>query len=242
LQYEPGTKYIYSPGPAVGGRIIEVVAGTAYSEFLQQRLLAPLGLNDTTFWPNAEQALRLALTHKYNPTTKTLEPLHNSAGKDVSMPPTIASQFGGDTATAYKHHFANPAGGLFSTATDISRFCQMLLGGGVYQGTRYLSLAAVKEMSSLQTGNLTVGREEGYGLGCFVQEKAQAGGPSVGSYGHHGARKTQMWIDPQKQLVMVLMVQCTDLTHSQQSELYMTYRQQAIARYGKPGPQKTGAQ
>jgi CubicO group peptidase (beta-lactamase class C family) len=235
LEFEPRTKYKYSPGPAVGGRIIEVVSGIPYPQYLQQRLLDPLGLKDTTFWPSAEQASRLALTHKYNPTTKALEPLHNSPPQAENMPPAIASQFGGSVAAAYRRHFGNPAGGLFSTATDVARFCQMLLSGGSYRGRRYLSPAAIKEMSSLQTGDLAAGREEGYGLGCFVQVKARAGGPSVGSFGHHGARKTQMWIDPRNQLVMVLMVQCWDLTHGQQADLYAAYRQQAIARYGKPG-------
>ena len=235
LEFEPHTKYKYSPGPAVGGRIIEVVSGIPYPQYLQQRLLDPLGLKDTTFWPNAQQASHLALTHKYDPTSKTFGPLHNSPPRAEDMPPVIASQFGGSMAAAYRNHFGNPAGGLFSTATDVARFCQMLLNGGTYQGRRYLSEAAVKQMSSQQTGGLAVSGEEGYGLGCFVEIKAKAGGPSLGSFGHHGARKTQMWIDPENQLVMVLMVQCWELTHEQQTALYAAYRQQAIARYGKPG-------
>ena len=68
-----------------------------------------------------------------------------------------------------------------------------------------------------------------------ANQEAKPGGPSVGSFGHHGARKTQMWIDPQNRLVMVLMVQCAELTHEQQNGLYAAYRKQAIARYGKPG-------
>lgn len=232
LEFEPRTKYKYSPGPAVGGRIIEVVSGIPYPQYLQQRLLDPLGLKDTTFWPSAEQASHLALTHKLNPTTKTFEPLHNTPPHAEYMPPIIASQFGGSVAAAYRRHFGNPAGGLFSTAADVGRFCQMLLNGGIYQGKKYLSPAAIKEMSSLQTGSLALG-DEGYGIGCFVQQKARAGVPSVGSFGHHGARKTQMWIDPRNQLVMVLMVQCWELTHKQQTDLYTAYRQQAIARYGK---------
>jgi len=240
LQWEPGTKYKYSPGPAIGGRIIEVVSGMPYAEFIQQRLLDPLGLKDTTFWPSAAQDPRLALTHEYNPKTKTLEPIqHNSdlirAGKSGNVPSNILSQFGGNALTAYAYHFANPAGGLFSTATDIATFCQMLLNGGTYQGKQYISPAAFKQMTSIQTGNAETAPDVAYGLGFFVQKKALAGGPSVGSFGHHGARKTQMWIDPQHQLAMVLMVQCTELSHSDQDNLYAAYRNQAIARYGKTG-------
>ncbi len=68
LHWEPGTKIKYSPGPEIGGRIVEVVSGIPYCQFIQERLLDPLGMKDTTFWPNAEQASHLALTHDYNPT------------------------------------------------------------------------------------------------------------------------------------------------------------------------------
>ena len=238
LQWEPGTKYKYSPGPAIGGRIIEVVSGQPYAEFIQQRILDPLGLKDTTFWPTTEQDHRLALTHECNPKTKILEPIqHNSdaiaAGKSGNVPPNVLSQMGGNAITAYKYHFANPAGGLFSTATDIAKFCQMLLNGGTYQGKQYISPAAYQQMTSIQTGQAETPPDVAYGLGFFVQKKAPAGGPSVGSFGHHGARKTQMWIDPQNQLVMVLMVQCTELSHSDQDGLYAAYRNQAIARFNK---------
>ena len=247
LQWEPGTKMKYSLGPEIGGRIVEVVSGVPYCQFIQQRLLEPLGLNDTTFWPNAEQADRLALTHAYNTTTKTLEPVqHNSelikAGQCGTVPPIILSQFTAGMIPAYAHHFANPAGSLFSTAADIGKFCQMLLNGGSYQGKTYISRAALQQMTALQTGDLLVGNgEQGYGLGFFVQRRAVKGGPTVGSYGHHGSHKTQMWIDPRNQVAMVLMVQCVDLTHADQEGLYTAYRQQAISRYGKMRQQATSA-
>ena len=239
LECEPGTQYKYSAGPAVAGRIVEVVSGIPYTQFLQERILAPLGLKDTTFWPNDALGARLALTHRLDPATRTLIPLAHDPLKGTEMPPRVASQMGGSIATAYRNHFGNPAGGLFSTANDIGKFCQMLLNDGTFQSRKYLSAASVREMSGGQTGKLAVGRDEGYGLGCFVQQKAKPGGPSVGSFGHHGARKTQMWIDPQNQLVMVLMVQCSELTHLQQDDLYSTYRQQAIGRYGKSARHET---
>ena len=240
LQFEPGTRFLYSAGPAVGGRIVEVVSGMPFTEFLQKRLLDGLGLKDTTFWPSAQQAARLALTHKLNPATGVLEPLHNVPPKPLDdVPPQVVSQFGGDITGGYKTHFGNPAGGLFSTALDVSRFCQMLLNRGVWQGKRYLSESAVKEIRTMQTGDLLVNGDEAYGLCCFVQKKVWPGGPSVGSYGHHGARKTQMWIDPQNGLVMVLMVQNWEFTGTQQKDLYSAYRQQAVAQYGKTNAKAT---
>jgi len=247
LQWEPGTKYLYSEGPEIGGRIVEVVSGIPYPQFIQQRLLDPLGMKDTTFWPDAGQASHLALTHKYNPQTKTLEPIQLnsdliSAGKCGTVPPIILSQFPADMVPSYAHHFAKPTGSLFSTALDLSKFCRMLLNGGTYEGKTYISPAAFKQMTSIQTGDVLVGNgDNGYGLGLFVQRKAIPGVFSLGSFGHHGARKTQMWIDPQNQLVMVLMVQCSELNNPQQRDLYAAYHKQAIARYGKASAQDTSS-
>jgi CubicO group peptidase (beta-lactamase class C family) len=239
LQWNPGTKYKYSPGPTVGGRIVEVVSGTPYPDFIQKRLLDPLGLKDTTFWPTVKQASHLALTHELNPVTKTLVPIHHNTDllqhpeKIGKVPPIILSQFPANSIQDYPNHFANPAGSLFSTGADITKFCQMLLNNGTWQGKEYLTPKAIQLMSTRYTGDLVKG-PDGYGIGCFVHQKETPGGPSLGSYGHHGARKTQMWIDPHYGLVMVLMVQCTELTNVQQTALYDAYKKQAIARYGKP--------
>jgi CubicO group peptidase (beta-lactamase class C family) len=88
-----------------------------------------------------------------------------------------------------------PAGGLFSTAEDTGKFCRMVLGGGVFEGKRYLSEAAVKEMTSRQTGE---GIRESYGLGWAT------GGST---FGHGGAFATNMTIDPKRGLVLVFLVQ-----------------------------------
>jgi CubicO group peptidase (beta-lactamase class C family) len=86
------------------------------------------------------------------------------------------------------------------TATDVSRFCRMVLCGGVLDGKRYLSAKAVGEMTSTQTGRLPVA----YGYGWFTDRTP--GGP----FGHGGAHKTGMHVDPRQGLVTVLMVQHTE--------------------------------
>jgi CubicO group peptidase (beta-lactamase class C family) len=248
LQWEPGTKMKYSIGPAIGGRIVEVVSGIPYCQFIQQRLLEPLSLKDTTFWPDAEQASRLALTYKYNPETKTLEPLNHrpellKEGKIGTVPPLVFSQFGISMISAYENHYANPAGSLFSTAKDAGTFCQMLLNGGTWQGKRYISETAFKQMTSNQTGDILVGNGAlAYGLGFFVQRRQEAGGCSVGSFGHHGARKTKMWIDPQNGIAMVLMVQCSELVDHQERDLYAVFQKEVTARFGKTGKRDAPAQ
>jgi CubicO group peptidase (beta-lactamase class C family) len=249
LKWEPSSKFEYSQGLEIAGRIVEKVSGIPYGQFVQERLLDPLGMQQTSFWPNAEQAAHLALTHKFDPATKTFEPLALNSelladpSKCGTVPPVILSQFPASMVQTYENHYARPSGGLFSTATDLSKFCQMLLNGGTYHGRRYLSAAALKQMSSVQTGDLAVGGggRQGYGLGFFVQKKQLPGGVSVGSFGHHGARKTQLWIDPQNGIAMILLVQCWELTSKQLDDLYAAYQNQAVARYGKASRQNAAA-
>jgi CubicO group peptidase (beta-lactamase class C family) len=88
-----------------------------------------------------------------------------------------------------------PAGGLFSTAADVGRFCQMVLGGGTFNGKRYLSKEAVKQMTSKQT---PAALKVGYGLGWST------GGDT---FGHGGAYATNMTVDARRGLILVWMVQ-----------------------------------
>src|SRR5205807_1998311 len=68
LQFEPGSKYEYNnPGINTAGRLIEVVGGMPYEDFMQKRLFGPLGMKDTTFWPTEEQVKRLARSYKPGP-------------------------------------------------------------------------------------------------------------------------------------------------------------------------------
>ena len=139
MQFEPDSKYQYSnAGINTAGRIIEVVSGMPYEEFLDKRLFGPLGMKDTTFWPNEEQLQRLAKSYKPNADKTGLEEI--TIGQ-LKYP------------LSDRKRQPMPAGGLFSTAADVGRFCQMVLNGGVFDGKRYLSEAAVKQMTSKQTGD-----------------------------------------------------------------------------------------
>ena len=181
LLSDPGTTYRYSnAGINTAGRIIEVVSGMPYETFLDKRLFSPLGMKDTTFFPNGEQLKRLAKTYRPNKDKKALETMPIAHLKNPLSDPK---------------RYACPGGGLFSTAGDIGIFGQMVLNGGAYKGKRYLSESAVKEMSSRQTAKEI---PTSYGLGWSV------GG---GSFGHGGAYSTNMTIDTKRGLVTVFMVQ-----------------------------------
>ena len=182
LDFEPDTKYQYSnAGINTAARIIEVVTGTPFEDFLDDRFFRPLGMTDTTFWPGDEQATRIAKSYKPGPEKKGLE---ETTIDQLHYPLT-------DRA----NRFPMPAGGLFSTAADIARFYQMLLNRGELDGRRYLSAAAVLELTSRQTpAELNVS----YGLGFAV------GGHT---FGHGGAYSTNTTADTEKGLILVWLVQ-----------------------------------
>jgi CubicO group peptidase (beta-lactamase class C family) len=181
LQFEPGSGFQYSnAGINTAGRIIEVVSGMPYEKFLNERLLRPLGMKDTTFWPSPAQLKRLAKAYKPGPGGTGLEEITISQLKYPLSDRTRQPM---------------PAGGLFSTARDVGRFCRMILSGGVFQGRRYLSEAAVRQMTRKQTGDAL---KESYGLGWGVGRA---------SFGHGGAYATNMSIDRKRGLITVFMVQ-----------------------------------
>jgi CubicO group peptidase (beta-lactamase class C family) len=88
-----------------------------------------------------------------------------------------------------------PAGGLFSTATDVAKFCQMMLNGGTLDGKKILTDAAVKELTTRQTPDTL---KESYGLGFSVGKD---------TFGHGGALSTNMSVDTKRGLVFVWLVQ-----------------------------------
>jgi CubicO group peptidase (beta-lactamase class C family) len=182
LQWEPGTKYQYSnAGINTTARIIEVVSGMAYEDFMQTRLFDPLGMVDTTFWPNEEQLTRLAKSYRPNEAKDNL--VETPVGQLIYP------------LNDRNSRFPMPAGGLFSTATDTATFCRMLLNGGELDSKRYISGEALKELSSRQTPDSV---PQSYGLGFSV------GGDT---FGHGGAHATNMEIRPKQGLVLVWMVQ-----------------------------------
>ena len=182
LQSEPGAKYQYSnAGINTGARIIEVVSGMSYEDFMDQRLFKPLGMKDTTFWPNEEQVSRLAKPYKPSADKTKLE---ETTISQLTYP-----------LSKRDNRYPMPAGGLFSTGADVATFCRMLLNGGELNGKRYLSVEALKTMTSKQTGDVV---NNGYGIGWSTDGK---------TFGHGGALTTNMTIDPQRGLITVFLVQ-----------------------------------
>jgi CubicO group peptidase (beta-lactamase class C family) len=241
LEWEPGTKFRYNnSGINVGGYLVEVLSGMPYGQFIQQRILDPLEMKDTTYWPTEEQASHLVKSVTVDAATHKLKNVTGDPGlmKNVKahggVPAMMLSQFGGELIPEYANHYAWPAGGLFSTATDVSKFCRMLLNGGTYKGRQYLTPASLKQMTTDETGSVFVNPDSAYGLGYFVLKKKGDDGMSVGSFGHLGARKTVMEIDPENGLVLIMMLQNMDLSGQQLKDLYSkAFFKTAITKYGR---------
>ncbi len=207
--FAPGSKWVYcQSGINTAGRIAEVVTGEALDKLLQKRLFGPLGMKDTTFYLTKEQLPRLARSYK-----------RTDKGE---LEVTEIGFLGGKSPTS-TDRFPAPNGGLFSTAPDYARFCQMLLRGGELDGKRYLKADTVKLMTTIQTGDLKTGFTpgNGWGLGfCVVREpQGVTEMLSAGTFGHGGAYGTQAWIDPKTQRVYILMVQRANFPNSDASEV-----------------------
>jgi CubicO group peptidase (beta-lactamase class C family) len=220
LEFQPGQWWDYSPGMNVCGRIIEVVSGQPYQDYLAERIFRPLGMKDTTFYPTPDQCRRLAVAYVQNNDGPKLVP---ATGLVIDKP--------GETAPS-------PSGGLYSTAGDMFRFYQMILNGGELEGRRIVSAEAVQAMTTVQTGDLKTGFTpgNGWGLGwCIVrQPQGVTGMLSPGTFGHGGAIGTQGWIDPRRQAIFLLMIQRADLPNSDGTDMRREFQRLAADALDRP--------
>lgn len=219
VQFEPGSKWKYcQSGINTAARIVEVVSGTSFPELLEERLFVPLGMKDTTFYPTEAQAKRLATSYRRT--------------DEGSLEEAPISMLGGKASTD-RNRYPLANGGLFSTASDYARFCQMILNGGELGGRRYLKPESVKQMTTVQSRDLETGFTpgNGWGLGwCVVREPQGVSGVlSPGSFGHGGAYGTQAWIDPTKNRIYLLMVQRANFKNSDDSPVRKGF-QEATAK------------
>jgi CubicO group peptidase (beta-lactamase class C family) len=217
-------------GINIAGRIVEVVGGTSLDAFLQENLFGPLGMNNTTFYPDARQRQELATGYEKKKDTGVLEPAAPRADYGDRTRPPLGN------------------GGLFSTARDYARLCRMLLRRGELDGRRYLSEDAVKTLATVNTGDLSTGffqsrafgsRGSNYGWGvgvCILRQPHEgvAAMLSPGSFGHGGAWGTQAWIDPVKDVAYVLMVQRSNFPNSDASDVRRVFQQAAATAIGAP--------
>lgn len=206
LAHQPGRVWEYGMSTDVLGRIVEVVSGMPYDQFLQERIFKPLRMTDTGFYLTPAQIARMAEFQADPATAKRPQ-----MGEAADMTKEKVKWFSG-------------GGGLLSTASDYARFCQMLVNGGELDGVRLLSAKTLAVMASDQvphdasrigqvaaTQDLTPLPEIGQSFGLGFAVRTELGhspvSGSVGDYFWAGAAGTYFWIDPQEKLYAVLMLQ-----------------------------------
>ena len=181
LEARPGSRYIYSDlGADLLGLLVEVVSGEPLDKFLDRRVFAPLGMNDTFYRPADSLRYRIAPTEVTPPRGY---PLRGEVHDEN------AYALGGVAGHA----------GLFSTAADLSVFAQMMLNGGEYNGVQIISRPTVELFTSRSVGHRALGwdtAEGDYGSGRYLGPRA---------YGHTGFTGTSMWIDPERQMFVILL-------------------------------------
>jgi len=206
LQYDPGSQWHYSVSVDVQGYLVEVLSGMKFSEFLEQRIFAPLDMQDTAFKVNEGNKDRLA--QLYKPEGVTADNYFSPAtGSGLEVADAFMS-----AGYIYGVKFESGGGGLVATARDYLRFSQMMLNGGELDGVRILSPKTVDLMTTNHIGDLGLGYgRKGIGFGldfAVVLNPGELGEvSSAGEYNWGGAAGTRFWIDPQEQLIGLFMVQ-----------------------------------
>jgi len=204
LQWQPGDKYAYgNQGMNIAARIVEIVSGMPYEDFLQKRFFDPLGMKETTFWPNEAQIARLV--GAYGPNKEKNGYARGGLG------------FLTKPLSDRVHRYPEAAGGLFSTTHDIFRYGLMLANDGELDGRRFLSHAAMEELRKEQTGSTKVN----YSLGYHLRN---------GMFGHDGAYGTDLSVDPKTGMVAIFMVQCSGGDQWAARDLFLKTARQVFAK------------
>jgi CubicO group peptidase (beta-lactamase class C family) len=198
LQFEPGSQWLYSTvGIDILGRIVEVVSGMKYEEFLSRRIFEPLGMADSYIFLPESKRPRLAAVY-------TLQ--------DGKMVKAMANIMGGDPY-AFRDGavYSGPGFAMYSTAADLANFYQMMLDKGIFRGRRLLAQTSVQMMSMVQTGDLKAGRQLGDGFGLTWEiTKDPIGmlwGLNKGAFHHSGAFGTFGYVDPAADLIGIYLTQ-----------------------------------
>jgi CubicO group peptidase (beta-lactamase class C family) len=211
LAHQPGTVWDYSLSVDVLGRLVEVVSGKSLEAFFNERIFAPLAMQDTHFVLPESKRGRLAALY---------EPRTDGTIARASEGPTVAGTLIYSASLPYHStsgYFSGGAG-LVSTAADYARFAQMLLNGGELEGTRFLRPETVRAMTRDQTEGLALwitahGSAFGYGFGIKTQPSTDDKKDAIGSYGWGGIYYTDFWIDPAHDLIGIVLTQVYPSTH-----------------------------
>ena len=198
LAFDPGSDFLYGNNQGILGRLVEVLSGMSFSDYLKKTLFDPLEMDDTSFVLDAERR-------------KRFQPLFINVGAlkgftdlldELNYSPNSRAHFGGD--------------GLVSSPADYANFCTMLVNGGVYKGQRIVSEASMKKMTEVYSKDTFPDVWPGIDMGFSVfvldhleQEKSKA---PRGIFGWAGYHNTHFWIDPEHDTFVLFMARAREFT------------------------------
>ncbi|MEG3660020.1 serine hydrolase domain-containing protein [Arenibacter palladensis] len=209
----PGDQWNYSASPDVLALLIEHFSGMTTAEFLKERIFDPLEMKDTGYNISKENKRRWMPVHN-------LDKQGNLVNSKTQLPTEGNTIYGGTH-------------GLFSSASDYMKFCQMLLNKGQYKGKYLLSPKTVDIMTMNQVGDLYEAPGQGFGLGFGVTTDLAASKTlgSVGQYYWSGAYCTYFFIDPKEELIVILMSQLQPYSNYYGDKMRQMVYQSLITKY-----------
>ena len=200
VEFEPGSDYLYGINMAILGRIVEVVTKKTFYEFLKEEIFNPLKMKDTKFYLTSKDRLRFQPLYINNGSLKGYTNDLDELSYDINN----KAYFGGE--------------GLTSTLNDYSKFCQMLVQGGNYEGKQIISQKSIDEM----TGSYSKLDDDpfDYGYSLFVLSDPELDGTnsSKGIFGWSGYHNTHFWIDQEKNLFGLFMTRAREFSFGIQKE------------------------
>ncbi|MEE2681563.1 MAG: serine hydrolase domain-containing protein [Planctomycetota bacterium] len=196
LAFDPGTDYLYGINQAILGRLVEVLSGQSFADYLETAIFEPLGMTETSFVLDEARRARF-------------QPLWINAGNlkgythlldEMNYDPDSRAHFGGE--------------GLVSCPEDYARFCEMLTNDGIFRGERLISAESIDAMTTVHSTNIFPEMMKGMDMGfsVFVLRDPDAEGSRVppGTFGWSGYHNTHFWIDQRNRVFGVFMTRARE--------------------------------
>jgi CubicO group peptidase (beta-lactamase class C family) len=216
VEFEPGTDYVYGINQAILGRVIEVVSGQSFYEYLKATIFEPLEMNATKFYLTDEERARFQPLFINSNALKGFTNLLDEMSYDINN----RAYFGGE--------------GLVSTMKDYSNFCKMLLNNGTFNDKQIISPSSIEMMTSKYSEDepnefINLGSPFYYGFSLFVLDKPELDdtNSSKGIFGWSGYHNTHFWIDPEKQLFGLFMTRAREFSF----DIQKAFRQAVYSKY-----------
>jgi len=196
--FEPGSGWEYGMNTDVAGYLVEVISGQTLSDYFEEHIFQPLGMEDTYFYLPDSKSSRLVPVYE-----STEDGFELPEGNDTNYPVEGSKTF------------YSGGGGLSSTAKDYSIFMEMLMNDGIFNGAQVLGKKTIELMVTNQIGDLRIWDGAPFGLGFRLtsSEQIHESPSSLGNYAWGGIFNTRYWLDPKEDLTVAIMLQMLPFAH-----------------------------